>query len=91
MRKVDMSMSKVLENLDTAAHAAGYAMVGSEDNFNLADFSPADVSVAGAKPRTASGKANMAAEQARTWLRQMATVKPSLSIGSGWSPWKATA
>ena len=81
-----MSMSKVIDNLDTAAQAAGYAMVGSEDNFTSIEHGPAAEQL-----DAAPAKFSAVAEQARAWLRQMAAAKPQLSFGSGWSPWKATA
>jgi hypothetical protein len=78
-------MSKAIDSLDTVAQAAGFAMVGCDDNFHpIAKAPPAQSDDLTAKSRAVG-------ELARSWLQQIAVAKPHLSIGAGWSPWKATA
>jgi hypothetical protein len=68
----------MIENLDTAARAAGFAMAGSDDATVQRD-------------RAASAPSPMSADQAYAWLRQMGNLKNPLPGISGWTPWKATA
>ena len=76
-----MSMSKDIDNLDTAARAAGFAMAGSEESFQF--NAPAD--------KSRSEVPAIKADEERSWLRQVSTIKTHFSMGTGWSPWKATA
>ena len=86
MRKADTRMSKDIDNLDMVARAAGFAMAGSEENFNQPPVVATEQRADGAGAATETASA-----QARTWLRQVATLKPHFPAASGWSPWKATA
>ena len=81
--EIVMSTSKVIDNLDCAARAAGFAMVGSEDSLNQAALPEA--------PAQVDEKVKPVAKKRQLWLTHAASVKSSWSLGTGWSPWKATA
>ena len=84
MRKVDMSMSKTIDNLDTAARAAGFAMAGSDEGTLTSAATDAHGTNRVAAERISSPASS-------SWNRQMAAIKSTLNVGASWSPWKLTA